>query len=378
MPRRRCNEALDIEKHNEEVLKDIYYNPNNSGSFSGIDRLYKAVKKDNRINISRYKVKKWLYSQDVYTQHTRNYKIFQKRRVYASSINEFYDADLAEFPGNFPKFNSGLRYLLVLVDVLSRFIFVEPLNDKGETSIIKAFDNIFKKSNRICSRIRTDKGKEFTSRKVGRYLKSRGIIHYLTQQETKASFAERAIKVLKQKIYKYIDYKSDYHFLDVLPEIVRSYNSSYNRTIKTSPDKVTEENDHIIWERTYLDTLYLRQNNSPRYKFKPGDYCRISYERHPFDKSYKETHTEEIFIIRKRLKTEPTTYLLKDLKDENLEGCFYDKELQKVIVNEDKVFKIEKILKRRVSPSGKRQVFVKWSGYPKKFNEWIDSDMIKE
>ena len=378
MPRRRRNRIKDIEKHKDRVLRDIYYNPNKSGSFGGIDQLYKAVKNDNRINISRYQVKKWLCSQDVYTQNTQTYKIFPKRRVYASTIDEFYDADLAEFPGNFPKANSGLRYLLVVVDVLSRFLFVHPLKNKEEGSIIKAFDYIFNNSSRICSRLRTDRGLEFTSQKVGRYLKSKGIIHYLTHQETKASFAERAIKVLKQKIYKYIDHKSNYHFLDVLPEIVRSYNSSYNRIIKTSPDKVTKENDHIIWERTYWNTLNKRQNKPSRYKFKVGDYCRISYERKPFDKNYSETRTEELFIVRKRLKTQPTTYLLKDLKDEDLDGCFYDKELQKVIVNDNKIYKIEKVLDRRISPTGKNQSFVKWSGYPDKFNEWIDSNIIKE
>ena len=251
--------TINIEKRNDHILRELYYDPNNPASFSGIDQLFKAVKRDPRIDISRYKVKKWLYSQDVYTQHTQSYKIFPKRRVYASTIDEFYDVDLAEFPGNFPKANSGVRYLLVMVDVLSRYLFVRPLVNKNESSIIKAFDSIFNESSRICSRLRSDKGAEFTSRKVGRFLKSKGIIHYVTQQETKASFAERAIKVLKQRIYKYINFKANYHFVSVLPEIVRSYNSAYNRIIQTSPDKVTKDNDHIIWERTYLSTILKRQ-----------------------------------------------------------------------------------------------------------------------
>ena len=379
MPRRRRrNVNVNPETRIDKVLKGIYYNPQNDGSFSGIDRLYTAVKNDGQLNISRHQIKKWLYKQDVYTQHTPSYVIFPKRRVYASTIDELYDVDLAEFPGKFPSSNSGVRFLLVMVDVLSRFLFVEPLKSKSENEVIKAFDEIFKRSNRICSKLRSDKGKEFVSRKVGRYLRSRGILHYVTNQETKASFAERAIRVLKHKIYRYIDHKSNYHFIDILPQIVKAYNSGYNRIIETSPDKVTRENDHLIWERTYLNTYINKLDKHKRYKFKVGDYCRISHERKPFFKSYKETYSEELFIIRKRLKTEPTTYLLKDLKDENLEGCFYDKELQKVINVEGKKFKIEKVLRQRTLPNGKRQSFVKWSGYPKQFNEWIDSDIIQD
>lgn len=376
MPPRR-NRTNKTENLKNKILNEIYYNTENPGSFSGIDRLYKAVKKDGRIALSRHQVKKWLYTQDVYTQHSPSYKIFPKRRVYASTIDEFYDADLAEFPGRFPKANSGLRYLLVVVDVCSRYLFVQPLTNKDENSIIKAFEKIFKESSRICSRLRTDRGLEFLSQKVGRYLYSKGIIHYVTHQETKASFAERAIKVLKQKIYRYIHHQSNYHFLSVLPDIVKSYNSSYNRVIKTSPDQVTKDNDHLIWERTYLKTV-IKKNKKRIYKFKVGDYCRITHDRKPFDKFYSETHTEELFIVRKRLNTEPVTYLLKDLKDEELDGCFYEKELQKVIVVKGKTYKIEKVLKTRTLANGKEQSYVKWSGYPNKFNEWIDSNIIND
>ena len=379
MPRRR-RRNVDINRQNriDRILKEIYYDPQNDGSFSGIDRLLTAVKKDGRLNISRNQIRKWLYRQDVYTEHTPSYDIFPKRRVYASTIDELYDVDLAEFPGKFPSANSGVKFLLVMVDVLSRYLFVEPLKSKNENAIVKAFDNIFKRTNRICSLLRHDKGTEFTSQKVGRYLKSKGILNYVTNQETKASFAERAIRVLKHKIYRYIDYKSNYHFVSILPQIVKSYNSGYNRIIKTSPDKVTRENDHLIWERTYLNTIVDKANKPKRYKFKVGDHCRVSYERKPFFKSYKETYSEELYVIKKRLKTEPVTYLLEDLKGEEVDGCFYDKELQKVIKEDGKKYRIEKVLQERTLPNGKQQSFVKWSGYPEKFNEWIDSRIIHD
>ena len=366
-----------VDKENK-VLSEIYYDPENAGSFGGIDKLFKAVERDGRIHVSKYRVKKWLYEQDVYTTHSPTFLTFPRRRVYASSIDELYDADLAELPGRFPRANQGVRYLLVVVDVLSRFLFVEPLKFKNADHVIKGFNNIFKKSSRICSRLRSDKGGDFSSLKLSRFLKSKGIIHYYEKTEKKAAFAERAIKEIKLKIYRYINYAGNYKFLHVLPKIVSSYNSSYNRIIETSPDKVTSENEHIIWEKTYMRTLVKKYNRpeSFRYKFKVGDRCRITHERELFFKSFQQTHTEEIFTIVKRLKTQPVTYVLKDDKNEVLKGSFYEKELQTVILPSDKLYKIEKVLRRR-QRNRQKEVYVKWEGYSNDYNQWIKADLVK-
>ena len=372
---------LSQEEKENEILNEIYYNPESSGSFGGITKLYRAIQADGRIDISRHRVKKWLYEQDVYTTHTSTFLTFPRRRVYASAIDELYDADLAELPGRFPRANQGTKFLLVVVDVLSRYLFVEPLKFKNAENVIRGFDKIFKKSSRVCSRLRTDKGGDFNSIKLSRFLKSRGIIHYFEKTEKKAAFAERAIKEIKLKIYRYINHAGNYKFIHILPKIVKSYNSSYNRIIKTSPDKVTHENEHIVWENTYAGTLMKKYNSTRthRYKFKVGDHCRITHERELFHKSFVQSHTEEIFSIHERLKTEPVSYIVKDYKKEVLKGAFYEKELQKVILPddpEDKVYKIEKVLRRR-QVNGQKQVYVKWEGYSKEHNQWISADAVK-
>ena len=64
------------------------------------------------------------------------------------------------------------------------------------------------------------------------------------------------------------------------------------------------------------------------------------------------------------------TYKVEDLQGEDIQGTFLEPELQKVIITEDTLYRVEKILKRR--GKGKRaQVLVKWEGYPDKFNSWI-------
>ena len=62
-------------------------------------------------------------------------------------------------------------------------------------------------------------------------------------------------------------------------------------------------------------------------------------------------------------------YKLKDYGGEEIKGSFYEQELQKVDVDPDQAFKIEKILKRRTR-KGKKEVLVKWLRWPDKFNSW--------
>ena len=80
----------------------------------------------------------------------------------------------------------------------------------------------------------------------------------------------------------------------------------------------------------------------------------------------------EIFEIDACSATVPVTYRLKDLAGELIKGKFYEPEIQKVIKRDDEQFDVEKILKTR-KRAGKIEYYVKWVGYPNKFNSWIDS-----
>ena len=109
-------------------------------------------------------------------------------------------------------------------------------------------------------------------------------------------------------------------------------------------------------------------------KFKVGNKVRISKTKPAFDKGYLPNWTEEVFTITDVIDTNPRTYKLEDYGHENIEGSFYEKDIQRV-VQTDKVFKIETILCTR-KHKGVKKYFVKWKGYPEKFNSWTgESDL---
>ena len=104
-----------------------------------------------------------------------------------------------------------------------------------------------------------------------------------------------------------------------------------------------------------------------------GDKVRISKARRIFAKGYLAGYTREHFIIVKVLKNRiPTAYKLQDLAGDPIEGIFYDQELTKIRVENDKEFLVEKVLKKT-----KKEALVKWLGYPESFNSWVPLNKLR-
>ena len=150
-------------------------------------------------------------------------------------------------------------------------------------------------------------------------------------------------------------------------DLVQGYNDSYHRAIKMAPNQVTARNSAAVWNNTHPIVRF------PKSKFKVGDSVRISKTQRVFRKGYLPQWSEEIFTLSNRLNTNPVTWKLRDWNDEVLQGSFYEPEIQRVIKVDSDVYVIEKVLKRK-----KNWLFVKWRGYPDKFNSWIDVNDVQK
>ena len=185
------------------------------------------------------------------------------------------------------------------------------------------------------------------------------------QNEGKSVVAERFIRTLKTKIYKYMTSMSKNVYINTLDDTVGEYNNTYHRTIKMKPIDVKDN--------TYVDSMELhskKELNDKDPKFKVGDHVRISKYKYIFAKRYTPNLSEEVFISSKIKNTVPWTYVTSYLNRRELIGTFYEKELQKTY---QQVFRIEKVIKRKGD-----KLYVKWKGYDNSSNSWIDKkDLVQ-
>lgn len=344
-----------------------YYNPRLSGSYSGARALHRRVKPT-----SYSQVTKWLKSQDAYTLHKTARRRFLRRKTIVSGMNEQWQCDLIDLSRLKPH-NRGMTFVLTAIDVFSKVGYAFPLKNKTSTNVIKALTLAFKKSPRGPPRtLQTDKGSEFTNRNVQAFLRKRGVKHFVSENdEIKCAIVERWNRTMKERLWRYFTKHNTRHYLRVLPELVNAYNNSYHRSIGMAPVDVNVDNQEQVWQRLYGDLSCGSKANGGRGKnrkrtLKVGDVVRISKSRRQFKKGYLPSWTTETFKVSQVLKTTPVTYRLVDENEESIIGSFYAEELQQITQPADKLYKIEKVLKRR----GNR-VLVRWEGYPPSFDSWI-------
>ena len=259
----------------------------------------------------------------------------------------------------FSKFNRGVKYLLAVIDILSKYGWLVPLKDKTGKSVASALKTIFKE--RKPEKMWVDKGKEFYNKDVKELVEL-----YSTENEEKFSVVERWIRTMKEKMWKYFTDKSTNVYIDILPSLVKDYNNTRHSSIKMTQVKASKkENELTVWKNLYPEHLEIHDINP---KFSVGDQVRISKKKKTFEKGYTTRWTEEIFTIVEVKRTRPPTYKIADLNGEEIKGSFYEPELQKT---SQEIFRIEKVIRR-----GKKKSLVKWKGYSDDFNSWVDNKDI--
>ena len=202
-------------------------------------------------------------------------KKFEKRRVYSTFKDNIWVVDLADMQ-LLSKYNKGIKFLLCAIDIFSKYAWVVPLKDKKGISIVKTFQIILKQSNRKPNKIWVDKGSEFYNAYFKKWLRDNDIVMYSTYNEGKSVVAERFIRTLKSKIYKYMTSISKNVYIGKLDDIVDEYNNTYHATIKMKPIDVKDN--------TYINVDKEINNKDPR--FKVGDHVRISKYKNIFAKGY--------------------------------------------------------------------------------------------
>jgi transposase InsO family protein len=353
----------------EEVLAQLYYAPNNPAGFATEAKLYEAAKQRDP-TISRSQVRDWLRSQFTYTLHKPARRRFKRRRVLASRPGQHVQIDLVDLQ-RYRADNDGHNFLLVAIDVFSKFAYVLPLRDKKGVTLKAAFEDIF--GYRQPENIFSDAGTEFLNRPVQEHFERHGINHMVAQNpETKASVVERFNRTLKEKLFKYLTARGHgrYRYLDALPQVLQAYNETVHSSTKYRPVDVNDDNAAEVFRNLYgagtLEELHKQKQRHP--KLKVGQRVRLSYHLGVFDKRYHPNWSDHVYTITKVLHGSPVLYRIADGHGTVLSRRFYEPQLQPV---EEGLYRVDRILRRRNG-----RALVSWIGYDPSFNSWEPEDNI--
>ena len=312
MPKLKTEEAGSLSKYERPKLQRLY--TQGAAAYGSVRNLAKA----SRLPVS--KVRQFLYSKDTYRKFTLAARKFKRMRAFARFKNEIWCMDLA-YVDKLAKESNGVRYLLVRQDLFDRTVNAKGMKTKDSKETVKTFSSMITKKNRP-KKIWVDKGTEFAGA-FKTFCGAEGIQVSSTMSETKATFAERTIRSLKNILYRYME-DFGYKYIHKLPQFITTLNSRRNSSIDMQPNTVKNCD--------FMSILYskpLRDFKKPT--FKTGDRVRISKYDLLFRKGYEPQFTSEVFETVATATRKPPTYTIKDEQGEVIQGKFYRKELIKVI-----------------------------------------------
>lgn len=336
----------------------MYLHIGKPGSFGGVRQFADAS------DISPKKAQSLLQAIDAYTKFKPIRKRFPRRKTVAYRKFELMQADLADMQA-YARQNAGFRYILVVIDVFSKYVFYIPVKNKTPQEVKRAFKKVFAIA--TPKFMQTDQGMEFAAKEMQRFFKKHDVRWYHTFSEIKAALAERQIRTLKERLERIFYHRGSHKYVDILQDLADQYNTTKHSRIGIEPTNVDESNEAAIFTKLY--------GSNGKHTKKPvlniGDQVRVYRKKATFSKGYEKNWTDEVFTIVRIRMSHPPVYYLSDAANEEVKGGFYKEELNVVNKSPQDVWDVEKILKRRIRKDGTMEFYVKWMGYGNDHNSWV-------
>ena len=295
-------------------MTELYYDASSPGSYGGVHRFAQAA------GLKHAKAEKLLSGERVYTLHKQVRKRFNTRPYKTGGLDHNWQADLVEMIP-YASTNKNYRYILTVIDLFSRYGWAKPLKNKTGQDVKRAFEEIFESSGRKPLKLQTDQGKEFENKVFQDFLKERGISFFTLSSVYKAAFAEKFNRTLKSRMWRYFSHVGNHKWLDVLPNLVASYNASIHRVTGMKPENVDKDVEIELWlKQEGLLPQKVTQRN-PNKVFKVGDWVKLAItNKNIFAKGYTPTFTSMTFVVNAVLCTDPIQYKVKSLLDGTKSG----------------------------------------------------------
>ncbi len=157
---------------------------------------------------------------------------YPRRHCIVTSLDQIWGCDILQLD-RLSRSNKGFKYVLVCVDLFSRYAWLRALKHKNQKETTKAFEDIFNEAKP--SRVWSDLGKEFLNKSLKSLFDKNKISIYHTYSRNKSVYSERLIRSLKLWLWKFFTFTDKSKWIDFLPELNKFYNNRKHRTIGMTP-----------------------------------------------------------------------------------------------------------------------------------------------
>jgi hypothetical protein len=371
----------------ENLLSEVYHDTSNPASYQGISPLLKEVNRilaaSNRAQIPRQTVVDWMEKQNAYTTIKNSRVKFPTNPYKIPQLNSQLGSDLIDL-SKFSSFNNGYRWILVIMNLYSRFVWTEPLKSKNALSVLEGTKKIMSRMPFKHQSLQTDRGTEYYNVHFRKYVSENDINHFSTGSSVFP--VERFNRTILSRIFRYQTAKNTRDWVTVLENLTHSYNNTIHSAIGATPYEILngiKEIKKIRTSKAYQAQFEKYAKQDRKYALSVNQLVKLSYDPHhgnPFQKSYHGRWTEELFRVA-AVVDKPGQRLLYKVKtigepSELIQNTFYANELSKV--NEAFLsgsLHIDKILKYR-GKGKKREALVTWKNYPKEYQTWQLADTL--
>lgn len=291
-------------------------------------------------HIGAAKAREIVAGLDSYTLHKQSRIPRLRNPYYIYYRRQQWQADLLELARGLPQANDGVKYILVIIDIFTRHAWARPMKNKTTEAAVAGLSSVFATldPNDLPHSLNFDLGREFRSRKMSDFLARRSIKVITPHSDTKCANAERFIRTLKGLMYKYMTHVHTKRFIDVLQQLMATYNSRPHRMIAgLTPDmaELPENKDKVLDAANIRYTAILRKvgKGKNRISYSIGDIVRLSLAARAFKRGYEQHATTELFrVIKINSRMPVVQYKVEAVEadkkgDKTVHGSFYPDEL---------------------------------------------------
>lgn len=383
-PKRRRNHSLD----NAEYL--WRESPVRFTSETAVVNFIRDKTKDN-LDLRRRALRNWRKFAQKIELGSRSFQRVNKKKqfnyILGTSKNHLFAMDIADLFGDNrdriskEKGNENMKYILIIINALTKYAYAYPLPDRQNKNIIKALETAFKDMNlKKCPRknffetnIQVDQ--EFiVGKKLQQFFKDWCINVYYTQSKHKACMAERYVRYLKEKLVNRMESKKTEVWVPLLKDLLKQYNTLRKQNTTDMTPKTAEKYPSLAFVKI-LEKNVKKAKIYPvrkKFKFRINDKVRVLVrKKNIFRKDYQARFTYDIYtIVTYRKVLNQNLYYLQTRKGQLLKGSYREDEL-KLADDKDEYYPYS-VVRRRGN-----QTLVHYDGFESSDDEWIDNKKLE-